>query len=132
MAVITKGMILGLQNVDTNRDGKIDGFQLQIRNQYLITVPLRSITTFEIIIDGKKISPEVMSFILRNQRINISNIRTISDIWWGIGEIATVHISKEGGLKSGMHDIECSIKIKQQLHPKAFEFPISIKTKLKL
>ncbi len=97
-----------ISNVDSNKDGKIDGFQFNFRPTLFYTAePVGSIKDLVIKIDGKKIDPKKVTLIVREQRIALPNASTFHEIWMPIyGEIS-VFVEEPYGLKAGSHELEC-------------------------
>lgn len=98
-----------IKNVDINGDGKVDGFQFNLGGPYHTATPIDNIKDFSLTVDGERIDPEKISLIIRNNRIKLTNVPTISEIWWRLGEMISVYVEKVGGLQPGEHEIECSI-----------------------
>ncbi|MEM2643638.1 MAG: DUF6379 domain-containing protein [Candidatus Bathyarchaeia archaeon] len=106
-----------IENVDLNGDGQIDGFQFELGNPLYTAQPLSSIKGFSLIVNGERIDPEKITFILRRNRISLKNVSTIPELWWGYGEIIRVFIEKPGGLKSGEYQVECSLVMTPAFYP---------------
>ena len=114
---IKEGMLSKeLKNIDSKKDGNIDYFYFSIWNQKLhAKEPLGNIRKFTLKIDGEKIENKRIFFVLREQWICIEKIHTISDIWWMLREEAQIYIKKDGGIDSGIHNVECIIE--DQVYP---------------
>ncbi|MEM1530741.1 MAG: DUF6379 domain-containing protein, partial [Candidatus Bathyarchaeia archaeon] len=106
-----------IENVDLNGDGQIDGFQFELGNPLYTAQPLSSIKGFSLIVNGERIDPEKITFILRRNRISLKNVSTIPELWWGYGEIIRVFIEKPGGLKSGEYQVKCSLVMTPAFYP---------------
>ncbi|MCR8489002.1 MAG: DUF6379 domain-containing protein [Crenarchaeota archaeon] len=98
-----------IRNVDIDKDGKIDGFEFDIREPFYTAQPISSIESLTITVDGEEIDPARIYMILRDQIFNIKHARTFHELWWHFGEVGRIYIEKPGGLEKGSHEIECSL-----------------------
>ncbi len=105
---IKEGMISNdLRNVDTNKDGKLDHFYFSIWNQKLhAKEPLGNIRKITLRIDGEEIEPNRIYFVVRDQWFCIEQLPSISDVWWMLREEAQIYVKQDGGIKSGIHNVE--------------------------
>lgn len=113
-----------IRNVDIDNDGKIDGFEFDIREPFYTAQPVSSIESLTVIVDGEKIDPARIYMILRDQIFNIKHARTLHEVWWHFDEIARIYIEKPGGLKKGDHEIECSLVMRPAAGEYGFGKPI--------
>lgn len=93
-----------------NQDGKVDGFQFELKNPIYRSFPFSSLT-FDVTIDGRKVPLKDVSFFVRKQRVEALNATTISEIWWHFGQVMSVYVRKVGGLSAGEHEIGLELEI---------------------
>lgn len=101
-----KYMVLtrGFQNVRDN--GQITGFQLKVRITYYRGVFLPLIGGFQVKIDGEPFKPEQMKFSIGGHTYTMEELGKAEKARWDFGDPATLMISKPGGLKPGIHEVE--------------------------
>jgi hypothetical protein len=109
---IAEGMLRGpLQNYPSPDAMGGNYVTFDLRNQFLHpNHPLGWIRKLDIAIDGEVISAAGSFFVLRRQWFPLSHLRTITDVWWYMGEMATVYL-KHPRLTSGPHAISCRFAV---------------------
>ena len=107
------GMLLNtLENVDMDGDGSIDGFLLQLRNQfYHGSNPVGWIRKLEVTLDQAPVPTEDVLFGLRGQWLCTANLASVTDIWWNQCETASLYVKKRGGAAPGEHTLECVLTV---------------------
>lgn len=100
-----------VKNIDLNGDGQYDGFQFDMGNPWHTAIPIDNIKGLSITIDSEKIDPEKVYLIIRNNRIKLTNVATIPEIYLGFGELFSVFVEKPGGLSFGNHEMEVSFTL---------------------
>ncbi|MDQ0468252.1 C-glycoside deglycosidase beta subunit domain-containing protein [Labrys wisconsinensis] len=93
---IARGMLRGpIRNV---RSADAEGgnyVAFDIGNQFLHpNHPLGWIRRLEIDIDGETVPAVGSFFVLRRQWFPLTHLRTITDVWWHMGETATLNLSR--------------------------------------
>lgn len=101
-----------IENVDLTGDGKIDGFQFDIVNPFYTAEPVSSVKDLLLGIDGEEVSSERIGLIVRDQRFRIRDIPTIYETWWGFGEAIKVFVEEPGGLGTGRHELDCTLRMR--------------------
>lgn len=100
-----------VRNVDLNGDGQYDGFQFDMGNPWHTAIPIDNIKNLSISVDGEKIDPEKVYLLIRSNRIKLTNVATIPEIYLGFGELFSVFVEKPGGLPFGNHEMEVSLTL---------------------
>jgi len=96
----------GFRNVES--DGKVIGFQVNIRSLYYRGLWLSQLRPATVKVDGETFSGEQIKWTISGITYTQSEMATLGDVHWGVLEPATLTVSKEGGLEPGYHDIEVS------------------------
>lgn len=97
---------INIRNIDSNKDGKNDGFQFDMRNPFYTATPISCIKGLKLKVDGEEIASDKITLIIRGQEIPLNKAYTFHEIWWHIGETLSVLVEKPGGLKPGKHKLE--------------------------
>ena len=105
----------GFKNVAN--DGQVTGFQLQLRSAYYRGVYLSLVEGFDITIDGELFKRDQIRFTVSGHTYALDELTSLTDQRWPFREIATLTVSKAGGLKTGMHDVEVVEKLRVSYMP---------------
>ncbi len=93
-----------LENVFVN--GKIVGFQFQVRLSYYRGHFLSVIDELGVKIDGEEMPQEDIRFCLHGKEFGIAELHDLVSEFWPIIEPATIKVFKDGGLAPGEHDVD--------------------------
>jgi hypothetical protein len=93
----------GFRNVV--EDGKITGFQLEVRIAYYRGLVLSMVEGFEVSVDGREFPRENNLFILRGRTFTYKQLETEYDERWEMGEVAQLTVPLPGGLIAGKHEV---------------------------
>ncbi|MEH7548079.1 C-glycoside deglycosidase beta subunit domain-containing protein [Neobacillus vireti] len=96
----------GFKNVEKN--GKIIGFQVNIRSLYYRGLWLSQLRPATVSVDGETFSGDQITWTINGDTYTQAEMSSLGDVHWGILEPATLTVAKEGGLEAGSHDIEVS------------------------
>jgi hypothetical protein len=99
----------GFRNVSQN--GKSTGFQVKIRIPYYRGVCLSMIKDVTIIVDGEKFPLEKLKMTFGDHSYSFDEMKNVNDVYWRFGEMATLTVEKQSGLKMGMHTVEVRILV---------------------
>ncbi len=100
----------GFRNV--SEQGKVTGFQIQVRIAYYRGVPLSSLEDYAVRVDGEAIPPEHIRFSVEGRSFPLTDLPTITEFRWQFGEIATVTAGKPGGLAPWMHELQVTQRLR--------------------
>ena len=93
----------GFQNVE--QDGKVIGFQVQMRIPYYRGVPLCLVGDILVSVDGVDYTGESLRFSFGGNTYTLDEMTTVTRQYWYYGAPATVTVLKEGGLEKGVHHV---------------------------
>ncbi|WP_219621297.1 C-glycoside deglycosidase beta subunit domain-containing protein [Neobacillus cucumis] len=96
----------GFKNVESN--GKIIGFQVNIRSLYYRGLWLSQLRPATVSLNGETFTGDQITWTINGVTYTQAEMASLGDVHWGILEPATLTVAKEGGLESGSHDIEVS------------------------
>jgi hypothetical protein len=105
----------GFKNVLQN--GKITGFQLEVKTGYYRGTYLSLVEDFEITVDGEKFKRDQIRFTVGNHTYTLDELANLTDVRWPFQEAAILTVSKPGGLKTGMHDVQVVQKTRVSYMP---------------
>jgi len=94
----------GFRNIKI--DGELKGFQLKVRSLYYRGLWLSQIRKISLKVDGKTYADEDITWIIAGKEYAQSDLKVLSDQFWGILEKATLVVNAPGGLEQGYHDVE--------------------------
>jgi len=105
----------GFKNVA--RNGKIEGFQLQIKTGYYRGVYLSLVEDFEVTVDGELFKRDRIRFSVGGRTYTLDELAGLTTVRWPFQETAMLTISKPGGLKPGLHDVQVVQKVRVSYMP---------------
>ena len=105
----------GFENVTSN--GRVTGFQLQLRTAYYRGVYLSLVEGFDVTIDGETFKREQIRFTVGGKTYALDELSKLTDQRWPFREVATLTINKPGGLKVGIHDVQVIEKLRVPYMP---------------
>lgn len=86
-------------------DGEVIGFQLRLCIGYYRGLGLSMIEGFDVTVDGTAYPREANLFQLRGRTFTFTQMETVYDECWEMGEFATLIVPRKGGLEPGQHQI---------------------------
>ena len=107
----------GFQNVSEN--GAVTGFQFGARLPYYRGLGLSMVEEISITIDGESVAREQILFSVRGRTLTLNEMETELEERWEMGEVATLTVTRAGGLSNGEHKIE----LMEQLRISYLPFP---------
>ncbi|AGF58053.1 MULTISPECIES: C-glycoside deglycosidase beta subunit domain-containing protein [Clostridium] len=113
----------GFRNVENQ--GKITGFQFNIRSLYYRGLWLSQLRPATITVDGETFSGDQVTWTISGVTYEQEEILKLGDVHWGLLEPATLTVRKEGGLKPGTHDIELTYQYSSSYFPPAMDTLLS-------
>lgn len=113
----------GFKNVES--DGKVTGFQFNIRSLYYRGLWLSQLRPATIIVDGETFSGDKITWTINGKVYEQDEMATLGDVHWGVLDVATLTVRKEGGLKSGSHDIDLSYQYSSSYFPPSMDTLLS-------
>lgn len=107
---------------NTERDGKIVGFELQTNITYYRGVPLSMVHDVRVAVDGVEVPRENIYFTVdKIDWFTLAEMETVTAFKWEYGNKATIFVKMTGGLSKGEHDITLTTAIRVAYIPVPFE-----------
>lgn len=113
----------GFRNVESQ--GKITGFQFNIRSLYYRGLWLSQLRPATITVDGETFSGDQITWTINGVTYEQEEMLKLGEVHWGLLEPATLIVRKEGGLKPGTHDIELTYQYSSSYFPPAMDTLLS-------
>ena len=95
----------GFRNI--TKDGKIIGFQFDMKILYYRGITLSILRNIEVNIDGVGYLREDIRFTVNNETFTLDEMRTVISNRWLFGQYATVSVMAENGPSRGKHHLQC-------------------------
>ena len=105
----------GFHNLEGN--GKIVGFQLNLRLTYYRGIFLSQLRPQSVTVDGEKFPKESIIWCIKGKEFTTDEMKTETATHWCPSEPAVLKIIKEGGLTSGYHEITTGYKYSSSYIP---------------
>jgi hypothetical protein len=105
----------GFKNVSQN--GQVTGFQLLVLSGYYRGVYLTLVEGFEVTVDGESFKRDQIRCTFGARTYTQDQLEGLSDARWQWDEPVTLAVSKPGGLKPGMHDVQVVARIRVSYMP---------------
>lgn len=105
----------GFKNVVQN--GQVTGFQLEVLSGYYRGVYLTLVEGFEVTVDGESFKRDQVKCTFGSRTYSQDELENLADARWQWDEPAILNVSKPGGLKPGMHDVQVVVKIRVSYMP---------------
>lgn len=96
---------------NVSENGRITGFQVKIRIPAYRALCVAQIDDISVEVDGEKFSRDKLTFTAGGRSYPLNALRTVMDLYWRFGELATVTVSKPGGLATGTHTVTVGILV---------------------
>ena len=112
--LITEG---SLQNV--LQDDIKKGFSLNVRMPFYRSFPLSCLFDIALLVDAKPVNMEDLTFELKEKEYKIAALSEQTGVWWGMFDEAKLIVKKEGGLETGEHNIDLTIRVRFPYIPNA-------------
>lgn len=113
----------GFRNVENQ--GRITGFQFNIRSLYYRGLWLSQLRPATITVDGETFSGNQITWTINGITYEQEEMLKLGDVHWGLLELATLTVKKEGGLNPGTHDIELTYQYSSSYFPPAMDTLLS-------
>jgi hypothetical protein len=105
----------GFKNVTQN--GQIAGFQLEVLSGYYRGVYLTLVEGFEVTVDGESFRRDQIKCSFGDHTYAQDEFADLPDARWQWDEPAILTVSRPGGLKPGIHDVQVVVKIRVSYMP---------------
>src|SRR3954462_4071567 len=98
-------------------DGRVTGFQFQLRNPNYRGVAASLLDGIDVVVDGERIPDHVPLWTLQGRTLTLEELRASTDVRWQLDEPATITVPKPGGLSVGAHRIEAPLYLRRSYFP---------------
>ena len=99
------------------QDGKVIGFELQLRLANYRGYILSQVEDIRISVDGEPVARDDIRFTLDGRTYTLAGMESVTDDRWGILQVATVLCLKPGGLAPGSHAVTVEEHIRASYIP---------------
>lgn len=99
-------------------NGKIAGFQVKVKIPYYRGIAVSLIEKLGLSVDGENFGRDRIKFTIGNRTMTMDEVDKAVDVRWPFDQTATLTVSKEGGLSTGMHTVKFDITIRKSYWPK--------------
>jgi hypothetical protein len=99
-----------LKNVAKNDE--TNGFQFGARLPYYRGVSLSMVEEIEVSLDGEVLPQNAVDITVHGNTYNLAQRENETDDRWEMGEVATLTVSKKGGIPAGEHQLGLKINIR--------------------
>jgi sugar phosphate isomerase/epimerase len=115
--VLDFGIIQGRGFRNVVEDGRVTGFQFQLRNPNYRGVAASLLDGVEVVVDGERIPDHVPLWTLQGRTLTLDELRASTDVRWQLDEPATITVPRPGGLSVGVHDLEVVVQLRRSYFP---------------
>jgi hypothetical protein len=109
-AILTRGF----RNI--YEGARIVGFQLNVRTMLYRGVPLSVLEGVDVTVDGETFSGNKVRYSLGKRIYTEAEAAKAGDVLWPFGDPLTLIVTKPGGLKPGIHDVQVVEKARISYH----------------
>lgn len=102
---------------NTTVDGKVAGFQFNIRLTYYRGIFLSQLRPWDITVDGERFDKRSVIWNLKGEDFSYEQMSREVDAHWGPEDTMTVKVPKNGGLKEGYHEIKAGYRFSSSYLP---------------
>src|SRR3954449_9161777 len=105
----------GFRNVF--EDGRVTGFEFQLRNPNYRGVAASLLDGIDVVVDGERVPEHVPLWTLQGRTFTLDELRASTDVRWQLDEPATITVPKPGGLSVGVHRLEVVVHLRRSHVP---------------
>jgi sugar phosphate isomerase/epimerase len=105
----------GFRNVV--EDGRVTGFQFQLRNPNYRGGAASLLDGIDVVVDGERIPEHVPLWTLQGRTLTLDELRASTDVRWQLDEPVTITVPKPGGLSVGVHRLEVVVHLRRSYFP---------------
>ncbi len=110
-------MIMGTGFRNTKTDGKLTGYQVNVRIPYYRGVYLSAIYGLSLKVDGADVPRDHIRIVVNGRSFTVDGAQEAGDTRWYYGDPATLVVDAPGGLKPGLHTISVGMAIRKSYLP---------------
>jgi hypothetical protein len=102
---------------NTTTEAAVDGYELGIRLPYYRGLGLSMVEAIDLTVDGNSVPADALTLTLHGNSYAVTELPTVVDDRWEMGEIATLRVAHPGGLAPGSHDIAVAQRLRISYMP---------------
>ena len=106
---------------NTTTDGgtpdTVSGYELGIRLPYYRGLGLSMVESIDLIVDGTPVPAESLTLTVHGNSYAVTDLATVFDDRWEMGEIATLRVAQPGGLSAGTHEVSVAQRLRISYMP---------------
>lgn len=119
MLMLDRDIIQGRGFSNVVDDGKVTGYQFQLRNPNYRGAAGSLLDGIDITVDGQQVAADTALWTLQGRTFTIEQLRRTTDVRWQLDELATITVPQPGGLPVGVHDISVVVHLRRPYFPPA-------------
>ena len=98
-------------------ENTVDGYELGIRLPYYRGLGLSMVEAIDLTVDGTPVPAEALTLTVHGNSYAVTDLPTVFDDRWEMGEIATLRVDQPGGLPAGMHEVSVAQRLRISYMP---------------
>ena len=110
----------GFRNTATDNSApeiSVSGYELGIRLPYYRGLGLSMVESIDLTVDGTPVPAESLTLTVHGNSYAVTDLATVFDDRWEMGEIATLRVAQPGGLAPGSHDVSVAQRLRISYMP---------------
>lgn len=102
---------------NTTSSSAVDGYELGIRLPYYRGLGLSMVESIDLTVDGTSVPADALTLTVHGNSYAVTDLATVFDDRWEMGEIATLRVDKAGGLTPGSHEVTVAQRLRISYMP---------------
>jgi hypothetical protein len=102
---------------NTTAEGGVDGYELGIRLPYYRGLGLSMVEAIDLTVDGSPVPTDSLTLIVHGNSYAVTELSTVFDDRWEMGETATLRVAQPGGLSAGTHEVKVAQRLRISYMP---------------
>ena len=102
---------------NTTSDSAVDGYELGIRLPYYRGLGLSMVESIDLTVDGTSVPTDSLTLTVHGNSYAVTELSTVFDDRWEMGEIATLRVAQPGGLPAGTHEVSVAQRLRISYMP---------------
>lgn len=94
---------------NTYANGKVCGYEFDVRLSYYRGLFLSCVDSFELLVDGEAVPNGLVTFEINNKELFAEHLSDYSSEFWELLEPAKIRVLQVGGLAAGEHEIKLNL-----------------------
>jgi hypothetical protein len=90
-----------------------DGYSVEVRLNWYRSLPISSVETLSLSLDGEEVQPERILFEINNHQYRLAELPEKVEEFWFVQDSAVLHVQQPGKVKAGeSHQVEAEIALR--------------------